>query len=91
MEDMPFDWKFGFEYLGDNKTIDVEEVKHNEPDSSVIKPIEFITCVQSVPINVKFCLIAIANKKENKVAPMSIKNITHLGTILKFLNMNLSF
>mgnify|MGYP000535482618 FL=1 len=24
MEDMPFDWKFGFEYLGDNKTIDVE-------------------------------------------------------------------
>ena len=24
IEDMPFDWKFGFEYLGDNKTIDVE-------------------------------------------------------------------
>lgn len=23
-EDMPFDWKFGFEYLGDNKTIDIE-------------------------------------------------------------------
>lgn len=22
--DMPFDWKFGFEYLGDNKTIDIE-------------------------------------------------------------------
>ena len=55
------------------------------------KPIEFITCSQSVPINVKFCLIALANKKENKVAPISIKKITHLGTILKFLNMNLSF
>ena len=24
VEDMPFDWKFGFEYLGDNKTIDIE-------------------------------------------------------------------
>jgi cytidyltransferase-like protein len=24
MEDMPFDWKFGFEYVGDNKTIDIE-------------------------------------------------------------------
>jgi cytidyltransferase-like protein len=24
MNDMPFDWKFGFEYVGDNKTIDVE-------------------------------------------------------------------
>jgi cytidyltransferase-like protein len=23
-EDMPFDWKFGFEYIGDNKTIDIE-------------------------------------------------------------------
>ena len=23
-EDMPFDWKFGFEYVGDNKTIDIE-------------------------------------------------------------------
>jgi cytidyltransferase-like protein len=23
-KDMPFDWKFGFEYLGDNKTIDIE-------------------------------------------------------------------
>ena len=22
-KDMPFDWKFGFEYLGDNKTIDI--------------------------------------------------------------------
>lgn len=22
--DMPFDWRFGFEYLGDNKTIDIE-------------------------------------------------------------------
>jgi len=24
IKDMPFDWKFGFEYLGDNKTIDIE-------------------------------------------------------------------
>ena len=24
VNDMPFDWKFGFEYVGDNKTIDVE-------------------------------------------------------------------
>ena len=24
VEDMPFDWKFGFEYLADNKTLDVE-------------------------------------------------------------------
>ena len=56
-----------------------------------INPTELITIAQSTPINVKFCLIAIANKKENKVAPRSIKNITHLGTILKFLNMNLLF
>lgn len=24
VEDMPFDWKFGFEYVGDSKTIDIE-------------------------------------------------------------------
>lgn len=24
VEDMPFDWRFGFEYLGDNKTMDIE-------------------------------------------------------------------
>ena len=24
VQEMPFDWKFGFEYLGDNKTIDIE-------------------------------------------------------------------
>lgn len=24
VEDMPFDWKFGFEYVGDKKTIDIE-------------------------------------------------------------------
>jgi hypothetical protein len=24
VKDMPFDWKFGFDYLADNKTIDVE-------------------------------------------------------------------
>ena len=24
VDDMPFDWKFGFEYVGDNKTMDIE-------------------------------------------------------------------
>ncbi len=43
------------------------------------------------PIKVRFCFIAIAKKSENKVPPMSNKNIIHLGTILKFLNMMFVF
>jgi hypothetical protein len=49
------------------------------------------TTSQLNPTNVKFCLIAMAKKSENKVPPMSNKNIIHLGTILKFLNITFVF
>jgi hypothetical protein len=49
------------------------------------------TASQLNPIKVRFCFIAIAKKSENKVPPMSNKNIIHLGTILKFLNMMFVF
>jgi hypothetical protein len=49
------------------------------------------TASQLKPTNVMFCFIVMAKKSENRVPPMSNKNIIHLGTILKFLNITLVF
>ena len=49
------------------------------------------TASQETPDNAKFCLTIKANKNEKQATPMSSKNIIHLGTILKFLNITFDF